>query len=116
MNPFKTMMLTLLLALIGACTHYIDAEPFSKIKSGKTFDRQGTYRISPGDQVNVLVYGEPNLSGDYIVSLKRWILVDPSFTPYSGIWINSTANYKKGSKCIKRTSKKTKGICFSNRR
>ena len=60
---------------LSSCTHYIEAEPFSKIKSGRTFDRQGTYRMSPGDRVNVLVYGEDKLSGNYIVSSTGFLAI-----------------------------------------
>ncbi|SMF13174.1 polysaccharide biosynthesis/export family protein [Pseudobacteriovorax antillogorgiicola] len=61
--------------LISSCSHYIDAEPLKNIQSGRTFDRQGTYRISPGDQVNVLVYGEDKLSGVFTISSTGFLSV-----------------------------------------
>ena len=60
---------------IASCSHYIDAEPLSSIKSGKTFDRQGSYRIGPGDEVNVLVYGEEKISGTYKVSTTGFLAI-----------------------------------------
>ena len=85
--------LTATLAL-SSCTHYIDAEPFSKVQSGRTFDRQGIYRISPGDQISVLVYGEDRLSGQYTVSSSGFLTL-PLIPP---IQVSGLTNQQLSSK------------------
>ncbi len=52
----------------NSCWHRIPAIDLSLLKSGQTFDRQGSFRIGPGDELNVLVYGEDKLSGTFRVS------------------------------------------------
>ncbi|MFW7377341.1 MAG: polysaccharide biosynthesis/export family protein [Oligoflexus sp.] len=65
---------------LQACSHRISAEDISKLQAGKTFDRQGVYRIGVGDEISVRVFGDQEISGNYIVSPTGFLhlpLIDP---------------------------------------
>ncbi|WP_141735285.1 polysaccharide biosynthesis/export family protein [Oligoflexus tunisiensis] len=80
----KTMMhrLILLLVLIGVegCTFHIPAEDISQLQASKTFTRQGGFTIGPNDEIDIVVYGEENLSKRYIIS-PAGILTFPLIPP-----------------------------------
>lgn len=65
---FKYISLSFLLLAINACSHRIPAVDLSLLKSGQTFNRHGNFRIGPGDELNILIYGEESLSGNFKVS------------------------------------------------
>ena len=70
-HPYRFVVVYLLIIVTGltsACSHRIDAEDFSKLKAGRTFDRQGSYRIGIGDEISIRVFGDDEISGNYIVS------------------------------------------------
>jgi polysaccharide export outer membrane protein len=51
-----------------ACSPTIPAEDMSLAMAGNTFNRIGDYVISANDQVAVKVFGQDNLTGNYVVS------------------------------------------------
>jgi len=80
----KMAIITLLLGLVAfnmnACSHRIKAEDITNLQAGKTFDRQGVYRIGVGDEINVRVFGDQEISGNYIVSPTGFLhlpLIEP---------------------------------------
>ena len=50
------------------CSHTINAENLATLRSGKNFNRAGTYNIGPGDVIFLKVFGEETLSGNYTIS------------------------------------------------
>lgn len=94
MNVIARMAAILLSLALSSCSHYIDAEPFSQIKSGQTFDRQGAYRLNPGDVVNVLVYGDDKLTGEYTVSSAGFLAI-PLIPPVQAAGLTATQLGKK---------------------
>lgn len=55
-------------AAAHACSPTIPAEDMSLAMAGNTFNRIGDYVISANDQITVKVFGQDNLSGNYVVS------------------------------------------------
>lgn len=53
---------------LSSCMHRVPTFEISKLKSGKSFNRSGAFVIGPRDELNITVYGDDKLSGDYIVS------------------------------------------------
>jgi polysaccharide export outer membrane protein len=58
------------------------AEPFSSVRSGKNFNRAGTYNIGPNDVLFLKVFGEETVSGNYTVS-PTGVLSVPLIAPMS---------------------------------
>ncbi len=56
------------LLALPACVGQIPAEPISQLQASKTFTRQGTFMIGPGDQLDIFVFGEERLSGRFTIS------------------------------------------------
>lgn len=76
----KSLGFCLLVSLIAACTHRIPAENISQLQGGKTFNRQGSFQIGPGDQLDIFVFGEERLSARFTVS-PTGILAFPLIAP-----------------------------------
>ncbi|HYX33126.1 MAG TPA: polysaccharide biosynthesis/export family protein [Oligoflexus sp.] len=68
------------LSWMEACTFHIPAEDISQLQAGKTFTRQGGFTIGPGDEIDIVVYGEEKLSGRFTVS-PAGILTFPLIAP-----------------------------------
>lgn len=64
----KYLLFAMLLSLAPACSSRIPADPVSELQASKTFTRQGTFMIGPGDQLDIFVFGEDKLSGRFTVS------------------------------------------------
>jgi polysaccharide export outer membrane protein len=64
----KYTLIALLVGLSSACSSRIPADPISELQASKTFTRQGTFMIGPGDQLDIFVFGEEKLSGRFTVS------------------------------------------------
>ncbi|RYZ48777.1 MAG: hypothetical protein EOP07_25380 [Proteobacteria bacterium] len=64
----KYVLFAMLLSLAPACSSRIPADPVSELQASKTFTRQGTFMIGPGDQLDIFVFGEDKLSGRFTVS------------------------------------------------
>lgn len=64
----KYILFALLVSLASACSSRIPADPVSELQASKTFTRQGTFMIGPGDQLDIFVFGEEKLSGRFTVS------------------------------------------------
>jgi polysaccharide export outer membrane protein len=75
------LLLISITALTGSgCAHRIEADDISQLKAGRTFDRQGSYRIGIGDEVSIRIFGDEEISGDYIVSPTGYLnlpLINP---------------------------------------
>ena len=54
--------------MLISCGHRVPTFDITKLKSGRSFNRSGAFVIGPRDTLNVTVYGDEKLSGDYIVS------------------------------------------------
>ncbi len=65
MNLLK---LALILSMIPSCVSRIPADPVTQLQATKTFTRQGTFMIGPGDQLDIFVFGEEKLSGRFTIS------------------------------------------------
>lgn len=61
-------LLCVALAAAPGCSPTIPAEDMSLAMAGSTFNRIGDYVISAGDQISVRVFGQDNLTGNYVVS------------------------------------------------
>ncbi|MBC7531319.1 MAG: polysaccharide biosynthesis/export family protein [Oligoflexus sp.] len=61
-------LFVLAMGLSHACASRIPAEPVSQLQASKTFTRQGTFMIGPGDQLDIFVFGEEKLSGRFTIS------------------------------------------------
>jgi polysaccharide export outer membrane protein len=64
----KYLLFAILMSLGSACSSRIPADPVSELQASKTFTRQGTFMIGPGDQLDIFVFGEEKLSGRFTVS------------------------------------------------
>lgn len=64
----KFTVILLFLGLISSCVSRIPAEPINQLQASKTFTRQGSFMIGPGDQLDIFVFGEEKLSGRFTVS------------------------------------------------
>ena len=80
MTQILSAIVFLLTVIHLGCSLRIPAADLSQLKSGRTFDRQGGFKIGPGDEVNVLVYGEDRISGTYRVS-PTGLLAIPQLSP-----------------------------------
>lgn len=107
MNIFNMLTLSFFIIFTSSCSHYIDAEPISAIKSGKTFDRQGSYRISAGDQIDILVYDEPKLSGTYTVSSAGFLSI-PLLPPFQVAGLTAQQLSRKVKNALRVLIKKPK--------
>lgn len=58
----------ILVLLTSGCVSRIPAEPLTQLQASKTFTRQGTFMIGPGDQLDIFVFGEERLSGRFTIS------------------------------------------------
>lgn len=52
----------------AGCFAAMPSEELSNLVRGETFDRIGEYRIGSADQLNIRVFGEDSLSGQYVVT------------------------------------------------
>ena len=78
-----TVPLFIFLLYIGSgCSHPITAEQIVGLRSGKNFDRAGSYNVGAGDVIFVKVFGEETLSGNYTIS-PTGILSVPLIAPLS---------------------------------
>jgi polysaccharide export outer membrane protein len=66
--------------LLAACSYRIPAEDISQLQAGKTFNRQGSFMIGPGDEIDVFVFGEERLTGRFTVS-PTGVLAFPLIAP-----------------------------------
>jgi polysaccharide export outer membrane protein len=79
-TAIRRAILLVALSWFGGCTFHIPAEDISQLQASKTFTRQGGFTIGPGDDIDIFVYGEPNLSRRYTVS-PAGILTFPLTAP-----------------------------------
>jgi polysaccharide biosynthesis/export protein len=63
----KIMMFALALIVTG-CIAPMASQDMSLALNGSTFSRLGDYRIGPGDVLNLRVFGEDAVSGEYVVA------------------------------------------------
>ena len=54
--------------VLHGCAAAVPAQDLTRALSGTTFNRIGDYVISANDQINVKVFGQDNLTGNYTVS------------------------------------------------
>lgn len=80
MSRKSTGLALLLSSLISSCSYRIPAEDIAQLQAGKTFNRQGTFLIGPGDEIDIFVFGEEKLSGRFTVS-PTGILAFPLIAP-----------------------------------
>ena len=80
MKLLRMKQIFLLAFISQSCSFRIPAEDISQLQSGKTFNRQGGFIIGPGDEVDIVVYGEEKLSGRFTVS-PAGILTFPLIAP-----------------------------------
>ena len=62
----STWFLALVLACLGACAG-IKAEPLASAEYA-TANQDTEYRLSSGDRIHVIVFGEETLTGDYVIT------------------------------------------------
>lgn len=80
--------------LMGACASRIPAEPITQLQANKTFTRQGTFMIGPGDQLDIFVFGEERLSGRFTIS-PTGILAFPLIPSFNVAGMSSTQLTKR---------------------
>ena len=80
--------------LTGACVSRIPAEPITQLQGTKTFTRQGTFMIGPGDQLDIFVFGEERLSGRFTIS-PTGILAFPLIPSFNVTGMSSTQLTKR---------------------
>jgi len=76
----RALIVFLTIPWMASCTFHIPAEDISQLQAGKTFNRQGGFTIGPGDEIDIVIYGEERLSGRFTVS-PAGILTFPLIAP-----------------------------------
>lgn len=64
----KIQIIPALLLLINSCISPMSSQDMSLALSGATFSKVGDYRIGPGDVLNLRVFGEDAVSGEFVVA------------------------------------------------
>ncbi|RZA12295.1 MAG: hypothetical protein EOP10_31615, partial [Proteobacteria bacterium] len=90
----KYLWLIIAVTFINACATRIPAEPISQLQASKTFTRQGTFMIGPGDQLDIFVFGEERLSGRFTIS-PTGILAFPLINSLNVTGMSSTQLTKR---------------------
>ncbi len=80
--------------LLNSCVFHIPAEDISQLQAGKTFNRQGSYLIGSGDEIDIVVYGEEKLSGRFTVS-PAGVLTFPLIAPINVIGMTAAQLTKR---------------------
>ncbi len=94
MRAFIKAVLLGLLPLLASCAFHIPAEDISQLQAGKTFTRQGGFMIGPGDEIDIVVYGEDKLSGRFTVS-PAGILTFPLIAPINVVGMTASQLTKR---------------------
>ena len=89
-----TLVLLGLMLVGGACASRIPADPITQLQGTKTFTRQGTFMIGPGDQLDIFVFGEERLSGRFTIS-PTGILAFPLIPSFNAAGLSSTQLTKR---------------------
>lgn len=79
-HMLRVFLVLIFSLVIKGCSYRIVAEDITKLQAGKTFDRQGTYLIGVGDEISIRVFGDQEISGNYIVSPSGFLhlpLIEP---------------------------------------
>lgn len=90
----RALILVCAWSWMNACAFHIPAEDISQLQAGKTFTRQGGFNIGPGDELDIIVYGEEKLSGRYTVS-PAGILTFPLIQPIHVVGMTATQLTKR---------------------
>jgi polysaccharide export outer membrane protein len=90
----RSLLLLQIMSWAQGCTFHIPAEDISQLQAGKTFTRQGGFMIGPGDEIDIVVYGEEKLSGRFTVS-PAGILTFPLIAPINVIGMTAAQLTKR---------------------
>ncbi|MBC7659025.1 MAG: polysaccharide biosynthesis/export family protein [Chitinophagaceae bacterium] len=88
------LLVLMMMPLWNACAYRIPAAPASELQATKTFTRQGTFMIGPGDQLDIFVFGEEKLSGRFTIS-PTGILAFPLLNTLNVTGMSSTQLTKR---------------------
>lgn len=73
MNITQLILGSFLLVLLSACGE--DAIDLSEANLQEAVSMQAEYRLSPGDKVKLIVFGEENISGEYVIDGRGFVSI-----------------------------------------